>query len=90
MAGSGIRATEWLRENKSASYSKARRLSTLTSAENYDIASNDYTLAIVMVRSSLVSFFNAAQERPHNPIGKNCDIPPSIITAPTARLTSRL
>ena len=52
------------------------------------IASYDNRLAIANVSG----FFGKRQclLLPYNPIGKNCPMPPAIITPPTARLTSRL
>ncbi len=62
----------------------------LTSAENYDIASNDYTLTIAKVSVIPFPVQAVGDVAAYNPIGKNWPIPPTIINPPTARLTSRL
>lgn len=61
----------------------------LTCAKNNHIAPNNRTLAIANIRCPKTSF-PIGDGKAYNEIWKNWAMPPSIITPPTARFTSRL
>lgn len=62
----------------------------LTQTEYYDIASDDDRLAVVASTVSADRLLRGSSGPTYKPSGKNCEMPPSTMMAPTARFTMRL